>query len=240
MRLDTIRIASLAVALAMLVMQGTALAQRRGGTPAVPPEQVAKLLEVLKLGDTAKDVEFLPVLGEEKVKLSALVKDGPVVLVVLRGFPGYQCPLCFRQVAELRAQAEEFVKLGAKVVLVYPGPGPAADLKRLASEFLQGVELPKPFTLMIDPEYSFTNLYELRWNAPRETSYPSTFVLDTKRAVKFRKISTSHGDRAPTKEVLAALAKIQEEAKAAAAGPTPAAGQAAPAAGARGAGGAGR
>jgi peroxiredoxin len=174
----------------------------------------SRLLEVMKVGQTAKDVEFEPLKGETKVKLSELTKDGPVVLVVLRGFPGYQCPICSRQVADLRRNAEEFTKLGAKVVLVYPGTGPAADLKVKAEEFLGGTELPKPFTMMVDPDYSFTSHYELRWNAPRETAYPSTFVLDTKRVVHFRKISETHGDRAPTREVLAALAKLQPAARA--------------------------
>jgi peroxiredoxin len=191
-----------------------ALAQRRT-TAEVSPDQAAKLLEVLKLGETAKDVEFQPVRGDAKIKLSELTKEGPVVLVVLRGFPGYQCPICTRQVAELRRSAEEFVKLNAKVVLVYPGPGPAESLKQKAVEFLSDSELPKPFLFMVDPEYSFTSLYELRWNARAETSFPSTFVLDTKRVVKFRKISTSHGDRAPTKDVLAALADLQKAAPAA-------------------------
>jgi len=199
------------VAATMLIWAAPAHAQRRGIRSTVDPVQASKLLELLKLGDTAKDVEFQPLEGEEKVKLSALTKEGPVVLVVLRGYPGYQCPICSRQVAELRGKAEEFVKLGAKVVLVYPGPGPAESLKKLAQEFLRETELPKPFTMMVDPEYAFTNLYELRWNAPQETSFPSTFVLDTKRVVKFRKISTSHGDRAATKDVLATLAELQKE-----------------------------
>jgi peroxiredoxin len=169
----------------------------------------------MKLGDTAKDVEFQPVLSEEKVKLSELTKDGPVVLVVLRGFPGYQCPICGRLVGEMRAKAEDFTKLGAKVVLVYPGPGPLADLREKAKEFLEGTELPKPFLYMVDPEYAFTNAYELRWDAERETAYPSTFVLDMKRVVKFRKISQTHGDRAPTAEVLASLTELQKAAQAA-------------------------
>jgi peroxiredoxin Q/BCP len=175
----------------------------------------ARLLEVLKVGQAAKDVEFVPLKGEKKTKLSELTMDGPVVLVVLRGFPGYQCPICTRQVADLRRNAEEFAKLGAKVVLVYPGPGPADSLKKKAEEFLAYVELPKPFVMMVDPEYAFTNQYELRWDASQETAYPSTFVLDTKRIVKFRKISQTHGDRAPTREVLAALADLQSKANAA-------------------------
>ena len=44
----------------------------------------------------------------------------PVVLVVLRDFPGHQCPLCNRQVAEFTSHASEFV--GASVLMVYPGP----------------------------------------------------------------------------------------------------------------------
>jgi thioredoxin-dependent peroxiredoxin len=188
-------------------------------SPVVPAPaaqvQATKVLEVLKEGDTAKDVAFEPLKGEEKVKLSELTKNGPVVLVVLRGFPGYQCPLCAGQVRDLLRNSAELEKLGATVMLIYPGPGPAAELKKRANEFLAGrrlvgQELPKSFIMMVDPEYSFTNLYELRWNAPAETSYPSTFVLDTKRVVRFRQISVTHGDRAATKEVLAALIKLSE------------------------------
>jgi hypothetical protein len=111
---------------------------------------------------TAKDVTFEPLKGQAKIKLSKLTKVGPVVLVVLRGFPGYQCPLCTRQVAELRRNAEDFAKLGAKVVLVYPGPGPTESLKKKAEQFLAGADFPKPFVMMVDPEYAFTNPYELR------------------------------------------------------------------------------
>jgi len=32
------------------------------------------------------------------VQLSEVEAKGPVVLVVLRGYPGYQCPYCNRQV----------------------------------------------------------------------------------------------------------------------------------------------
>ncbi len=168
--------------------------------------QVREELKPLKVGDTAKDVELQPLEGEE-FKLSQLAKKGPIVLVVLRGYPGYQCTLCTRQVADLRKHAEEFKKLGAKVVLVYPGP--AQDLRERAEEFLEGTELPDPLLLVIDPAYGFTARYGLRWEAPRETAYPSTFVLDEQRTVKFRKVSQTHGDRADTEEVLDAVRKLR-------------------------------
>src|SRR5262249_25517184 len=49
-----------------------------------------------KIGDEPKDFE-LTALGGEKVKLSKATESGPVVLVVLRGYPGYQCPICSGQ-----------------------------------------------------------------------------------------------------------------------------------------------
>jgi peroxiredoxin len=170
--------------------------------PSLALAQASSQLDVVEVGETAADVEFQPLDGEP-VKLSALTADGPVVLVVLRGFPGYQCPVCFRQVGELINHADEIAAAGAKVVLVYPGP--PEGLADRAKEFLKDTQLPESFVFVIDPDYGFTNLYGLRWNAPRETAYPSTFVLDQNRMVKFRKISTSHGDRARADDVVAAL-----------------------------------
>jgi thioredoxin-dependent peroxiredoxin len=127
--------------------------------------------------------------------------------VVLRGWPGYQCPLCSRQVKELTDVAERFQKAGAQVVLVYPGP--AAGLKEHAREFAAGKTLPKGFLLLLDPDYQFTNAYGLRWDAARETAYPSTFVLDSGRTIRFALVSRSHGGRAKTGDVLQALEGIR-------------------------------
>ena len=97
-----------------------------------------------KVGDTAKEFE-LPALGGaagEKVKLSTLPGKGPVVLVVLRGYPGYQCPLCTRQFAEFLAKADQFKAAGARVVFVYPGPADKVD--RQGRRVLPGQGLPGP------------------------------------------------------------------------------------------------
>ena len=60
-------------------------------------------------------------------------------------------------------------------------PGLPADLDRRAKEFLAAQSpLPANVTLLIDPDCTFTNLYGLRWDAPRETAYPSTFLIDAK------------------------------------------------------------
>ena len=142
-------------------------------------------------------------LDEKSVTLAPLLRKGPVVLVVLRGYPGYQCPFCTRQVGELVGRADDFAKRKSAVVLVYPGP--SEGLKRYASEFAAGKNIPATFRFTIDPGYAFTGSYGLRWDAPHETAYPSTFVIGRNGRVAYAKVSPGHGYRAPIAEVLAAL-----------------------------------
>ncbi len=156
------------------------------------------------VGDTAKDFE-LESLTDKKISLHELTEEGSVILVVLRGYPGYQCPICSIQVGGLRRKAEAIASAGARVLLVYPGP--KENLKDLASEFLKGKTLPDGFELVVDPDYEFTNAYNLRWDAPRETAYPSTFVIDSDNKIVFAKISKTHAGRARVGNVLAAIPK---------------------------------
>jgi peroxiredoxin len=165
-----------------------------------PPTKAADIGP--KVGEEAKDFE-LSAIGGEKVKLSKLTESGSVVLVVLRGYPGYQCPICTVQFKDFQGKADAFKKAGAQVVFVYPGP--AEGLKDKAGEFFKGKDYPAHFTILLDPDYAFTNSYGLRWDAKNETAYPSTFILDGKRKVTFAKISKSHGDRAKAEDVLKAL-----------------------------------
>ncbi len=62
-----------------------------GNAPRPAPPQV---------GDKAGDF-MLTTLDRKPVQLSKQLAHGPVVLVVLRGWPGYQCPICTRQVGQL-------------------------------------------------------------------------------------------------------------------------------------------
>jgi peroxiredoxin len=55
---------------------------------------------------------------------------------------------------------------------------------------------------VIDPDYTVTNLYGLRWDAPHETAYPSTFILDRKGVIAYEKISHTHGDRLSAQDAL--------------------------------------
>jgi peroxiredoxin Q/BCP len=155
-----------------------------------------------KVGDIAADFELEDLKGDA-IKLSDLSDQGPVVLILLRGFPGYQCPFCTAQVGELIGQAAQFAKANARLMLVYPGP--SEGLNGHADEFVRGKDIPENFYFVLDPNFKFTEQYGLRWKADRETSYPATFVMDTERKVLFAKVSHGHGDRAKVEDILAAL-----------------------------------
>jgi len=156
------------------------------------------------VGQKAPEFELANVAGSH-VKLSALTAQGTVVLVVLRGYPGYQCPFCNRQVQNLMSKAQEFAQAGARLVLVYPGP--PQDLNGKANEFLKGKTLPENFEMLLDPGYEFTQQYGLRWDQPNETAYPSAFLIDRQGLVFFSKVVKAHGARTTAAEILEALPK---------------------------------
>jgi len=156
------------------------------------------------VGDKAPDFTLSTLQGK-RVRLSEITAKAPVVLVALRGYPGYQCPLCNQQAHDFLKNAQGFADAMAQVILVYPGP--PDNLGARATEFVADKKLPDNFYLLLDPGYEFTNLYGLRWDAPNETAYPSTFLIDQSGIIFFSKISKNHGGRTKGAELLEVLMK---------------------------------
>ena len=163
-----------------------------------------------KIGEKAPDFA-LRTLDDQSVRLSELTAKSKVVLVILRGWPGYQCPICDRQVQDFIKVAPGFAEAKARVVFIYPGP--AQDLKAHAKEFAnwKGRQWPKEFLYVLDPDYTMVNAYGLRWDAPKETADPSTFVIDRKGMVRFVKTSHSHGGRTKAVDIVAEAKGVKEE-----------------------------
>jgi peroxiredoxin len=183
------------LALALLILPLVA-ADKPAGSMDMPPV----------VGAVAPDFTLKTPEGEA-VTLSKLMSQSPVVLIVLRGWPGYQCPICTKQVGQFVAKSKEIEKTGATVLLVYPGP--SEELKAHAEEFRTGKNLPANFHFVIDPDYVVTNQYHLRWNEKNETAYPSTFILDKSRTVQYAHTSHTHADRTTPETVLEELAKLK-------------------------------
>lgn len=157
--------------------------------------------ETIHVGADAPAVT-LPTYSGDEIDLGEAYADSKTVLVVLRGYPGYQCPLCSRQAGDYIKNASRFAAAGVNVVLVYPGP--SAQLGSKAEEFLAGRSLPEPITLALDPDYELTEAYGLRWDAPRETAYPTTLVVEQGGRVGWATVSKTHGGRVAAKDALAA------------------------------------
>ena len=187
---------------------GLALAIRApwSGVFAEPAGKSAAASTLPAVGTKALDSELIGLDGQP-TSLSKMIGKSKVVLVVLRGYPGYQCPICSVRVGGLIAKAQQLKDAGGQVLFVYPGP--AENLTDRAEEFTKGKTLPENFHFTTDPNYKFTDTWGLRWDVPRETAYPSTFVIDQQGVIRFAKISNTHGDRANPADVLKALSTAE-------------------------------
>lgn len=156
-----------------------------------------------EVGDTAPNF-VVHTLDGKPVELHQAMRGRTTVLVVLRGWPGYQCPFCTTQVYEYVEHASAFQAQNVGVIIIYPGP--SEQLAAHAKEFLEDKHWPSSFTFAIDPEYAFTEQYGLRWSARGETAYPSTFIIDGDGKIQFCHVSHEHGDRVGAAAVLRFLA----------------------------------
>ena len=160
----------------------------------------------LDVDDKAINFE-LPTVGEKSyVELREEFKQGPVVVVVLRGYPGYQCMMCSQQYGSLVNRAKALAKEAHRVIVVYPGE--PSELERHAKRFMGSRAVPEPLVLVRDAGMEMVSDWGLRWEKHHETAYPATFVVDTNGRIAWKKVSSSHGDRSSVEEILRALRKL--------------------------------
>src|SRR4029079_174049 len=107
-----------------------------------------------KLGEKAPPFSLLDLDGQ-RVTLDGELTHGPVVLVLLRGWPGYQCPFCTRQFGDFLGHSPALASVWARVL--WSSPGPSESLQQHAREFLASRALPSNFRIATDPDYVFTN-----------------------------------------------------------------------------------
>ncbi len=177
---------------------------------ATPSLSAAPFGKPLAVGEKAPDFELQIQGHDDYLTLSELAAEGPVVVVILRGYPGYQCAICNRQVGSMINRAGALSRaLGAaanRVVLVYPGN--EDGLQRHAKAFMGARRLPEPLVLVRDPGMEMVKSWNLRWSGPRETAYPATYLIGPGRRVKWAKVSDSHAGRASVEEILQAIRKL--------------------------------
>ena len=90
---------------------------------------VAAFAETPAVGAKAPDFTLSTPTGKA-VRMSAVQRGHDLVLVVLRGFPGYQCPYCVRQVHDFIDHASEFKAKNARSFLSTLGLRPISTSMR--------------------------------------------------------------------------------------------------------------
>ncbi len=193
----------LTVAVAAAVLLGAADPASPSTAPATQPAIRTKPPQV---GEKAPSLS-LQTLDGKKVDLAESLKKGPVVVVQLRGWVGYQCPFCTQQTSEYITKSKEILAKASQVIFVYPGP--ADGLKAHAQDFIGGKGLPDGYAFVTDPDMSFVLSWGLRWNKESETAFPATFVIDKDGVVQMAKISDSHAGRATVAEIVKALGELK-------------------------------
>ena len=135
-----------------------------------------------KVGEKAPDFTLVTPTGAS-VALAKVRAKGATVLVLLRGFPGY--PTVSSKYMILWNTVRTSSPKRRTSCLFTPAPQPVSNQQ--AKEFLaKQADLPSNVKLVVDPDCKRTIMYGLRWGAPHEIAYPSTFVLDA-RDRSFRK-----------------------------------------------------
>lgn len=157
-----------------------------------------------KVGEEAADFE-LKSIDDKTVSLHKLTEEGPVVLIVLRGWPGYHCPLCVHQVADFLGNAEKLTAKKVQVVMVYPGPEDL--LAEHAKDFLKEIKVgfPANYHFVLDPEYKFTNAYHVRWDVGNGTAIPSTFIIGQDNRITFARVIPRYNGRVTAEQIIYVL-----------------------------------
>lgn len=131
-----------------------------------------------------------------------------VVLVVVRGIPqspgGVFCGHCLAQTAGLMANADEFARRGAVVLVVYPGPADRVaefiDQARGQSAGLTNA----PFPVLLDRNLAACDRLGIRGDLAK----PSTYVIDRAGNVVYAYVGETSTDRPSVKAVLGRLDKL--------------------------------
>jgi peroxiredoxin len=173
----------------------------------------------LSVGDEAPDFELPDATGRQ-VRLSDLLRDGPVVLSFYRG---EWCPYCNLTLHTWQQRLDDLSNAGGRFVAVTPQrPSDALSLTekhQLAFPVLsdETQDVIRAYKLHFDLPSALKDLYGNAWgldlteqNADGSWSLPvpGTFVVDRDRKIRFAFAWADYRVRAEPDEVLAALRSL--------------------------------
>ncbi|WP_439626412.1 peroxiredoxin family protein [Gemmata sp.] len=149
-------------------------------------------------------------LDGKTVDLAAYRGRANVVLVMTKGMPqspgGVFCPGCLAQMNALVANAAEFKKRGAEVLVVFPGPSEKAGEFLTTAKAREG-DKASPIPLLLDMDMAAVTVLGITGDRAK----PSTYVLDRKGNVVYAYVGEHTTDRPSIKALLGQLDKLDEK-----------------------------
>lgn len=154
--------------------------------------------EVPRIHSPAPDFT-LPDISGKKVNLSNFKDKKNVILTFYRGWVGYWCSNCKRQLVQLMKDYDKLTKYDAELVLISP-----SDEKK-TKEFLNILEKESSskvsFPVLIDSGHKVVELYKVTGNK----AIPSVFIIDKKGTLRFKYIGQDVSDRPTTEHLIEIL-----------------------------------
>ncbi|TDO20274.1 peroxiredoxin-like family protein [Pedobacter duraquae] len=171
----------------------------------------------LTVGDKAPDFELNNAVNRP-VKLSTLLRSGPVILSWYRG--GW-CPYCNIQLRYLQSYLSQFKAAGARLVALSPElPDKSlstTEKNELTFEVLTDYnntvarQFNIAFTLneeLVDIYNNFHKLEDYNGVATNELPIPATYVIDTDGMIRYAFVDPDYRKRAEPAEILAVLKSL--------------------------------
>jgi len=172
----------------------------------------------LKVGDKAPDFSLPNAYGKQ-IKLSSLLKKGPVIINFYRGA---WCPFCNLELRALKQNLPEFKKYGASLVSITPQK-PDKSLAQVKKAKFQ-------FDILSDLDSSTIKKYKLFFTLPpkltklykklgldieafngkgrNELPIPGTYVVDKKGVIRAAYANTDYTRRMEPNAIIDALKKL--------------------------------
>jgi peroxiredoxin len=174
----------------------------------------------LKVGDTAPDFE-LPNASSKPIRLSELLKTGPVVLTWYRG--GW-CPYCNIALHDLQEALPEIHKVGGTLVAVSPeipdSSLSTAEKHSLKFEVLsdKGNHVAQTYGIVYKIPVSVVEQYKGRLDIPAynhdeswELPLAATYIVDSQGVIRWVFLDADYRNRAEPSDIVAELKKLDSK-----------------------------
>lgn len=172
---------------------------------------------IAKVGDVVADFNFINLNGQ-RIKLSDLLKKGPVVLSFYRG--GW-CPYCNLELRAYQTLLPKLTELGASLIALSPETFENVQATSAKNELSfpigtdEGLQIAKSLGLVFQLSEELKELYSQFGHALSDTNseglwelpIPATFVIEPNGRISFVYANLDYRERLEPSEVLAHLNK---------------------------------